>query len=81
MTMILKGTKPSGDARPYLAFMEERGIKRTTAFAVLNTDYCPPTFQIGNRRFIDEAVGLAWFAALADGQFQLTSADLKGGAA
>lgn len=76
MTVILPNTKPSGQARPYIDFMADRGLKRTRAFAVLRSEYAPPTYLIGRTRFIDEAIGHAWFRALAEGQFTLTPADL-----
>ena len=80
MTLVLKGVRPSGEARPYLEFMAARGVKRTRAFSILKCDLAPPTFQIGSKRYVDLAVGQAWFAALADGQFSLTAADLRGSA-
>lgn len=71
MTVVLSGVKPSGKARRLVDFMAQNGVKSSRAFAILRHENAPPTFKIGATRMIDEGLGTAWFAALADGQFHL----------
>jgi hypothetical protein len=81
MPIVIPNVKVSGVARHYVKFMQEHGLCRSHAYAVLNTDFSPMTFKVGSRHMIDEAVGVAWFQALAEGQFELTTGLLQGDAA
>ncbi|MEP4702763.1 MAG: hypothetical protein ABJZ79_16605 [Parasphingorhabdus sp.] len=76
MPVVLPDVKPSGLARSYQKFMAERGVNRSRAFQILHLPVAPQTFKIGSSRMIDEAIGIAWFQALSEGQFQITAADL-----
>jgi len=77
MPAVIAGARPSGNPVPYADWMSERGFSATKAAELARLPNGPATYLVGRRRYADEALLTAWWAAVARGELKISISSLR----